>query len=236
MKNSLDKQPKLTDDMAGKLLANVFDACGQEPNTIPLATLASYSEYRREKFSFQKVLLILVLVIFCLLPLCLLAPDFTVVRTTPDSAKLHTYEIRVDSKLPIKLVAASIGGNGVYVSEAGERTFTVTPTENGTMTVKVTILNRQYEVKNIAVSGVDITAPCLTGEERVGDKLYLYVKDDGLGINWDGIYAITNGGEKIAPLSYDVNSGYVCFAFPSESVNIYVPDVKDNTLQLVLTM
>lgn len=231
-----DKHIKLSDDAAGKLLANVFDACGQEPNTIPLPKLASYSEYRREKYSFQKILLAVVLVIFCLLPLCFIAPQFDIVQTSPMDAKTPTYEVRVKSHIvPVSLVAADIDGHPQSVYESGERIFTIEPKTNGIMTIKVQLSNKQYGVKSISVTGADNKSPVLIKDEKIGDRLYLYIEDDVSGIDWEGIYGETMDGNMIDPISYSESGGYVVFEFPSESINIYIPDFKENILQLVLT-
>ena len=60
--------PALSDRLAERMLEHIFDACQVQPNTIPLKTLISYSNYRRERFSFQKSLLVAILLLFCLLP------------------------------------------------------------------------------------------------------------------------------------------------------------------------
>lgn len=66
--------PALSEALADRMLENIFDACQAEPNTIPLKTLISYTRYRRERFSFQKILLVVILLLFCLLPLLFLYP------------------------------------------------------------------------------------------------------------------------------------------------------------------
>ena len=69
------KGPVLDESLASQMLENIFDACEVEPNTVPLSVLTSYSNYRRERFLLQKVLLVIILLFFCLAPLMFIAPD-----------------------------------------------------------------------------------------------------------------------------------------------------------------
>lgn len=233
----LKSRPQLSDDTASKLLANVFDACGREHNTIPLDKLESYSVYRRERYSLQKTLVVITLLIFAALPLCFVMPKFTVVETTQPTDAAHVYEIRVKGSVPVSTVAASIGDHPFQVYETGEGTYAVEPNINGKMKVKVTLINKQYAVREVDVTEVDLDKPILISQKRENGKLYLYLADgeDGSGINWDGIYAENIDGKIYKPVEIDRYEGYVAFSFPKESVNIYVPDNKGNTLQLLLT-
>lgn len=228
-------RPELSDDAAQKLLNNVFDACNREPNNVPLEALESYSEYRREKYSFQKILLIVILAIFMLLPFCFICPELSVEKISTDDASLPQYRITVDGWFPIKLVSGQLNGRNINVYETGERTFVVQPVENGTMDINVRLINRQYDDATVEVAGIDTEAPYLVMDEHVGNYLLLYLQDDGLGIDWDGIYAEGSSG-SFSPVSYDADISVARFRFPSESVNIFIPDLKGNTLQLVVTV
>ena len=86
------------------------------------------------------------------------------------------------------------------------------------------------------VSGIDNESPYLVSNETVGDFLHLKVADDGLGIDYDKIYAETLSGTVIKPYSIKKSTGEIIFEIPDESMNIYIPDVKENTLQLVITI
>lgn len=229
--------PPLSADAADKLLANVFDACNQEHNSVPLDTLESYSEYRREKYGLQKVLLIIILVLFLALPFCFIAPEFTLDLLSEDFPRFPEYRVKVASFMPIRLVTADINGKNVPVYEAGEREFSIEPTVNGHLTVKVTLGNRQWNIKETDVSGIDIEAPVLLNDEHSGGYFNLYLTDgDGLGIDYGGIYGVLSNGTTIYPVSIDEGAGLVSFVFPDQSANFYIPDLKGNTLHLVLTI
>ena len=57
---SKKNQPALDDATADLMLGNIFDACEKERNTVPLSVLTSYSNYRKERFLLQKVILLIV--------------------------------------------------------------------------------------------------------------------------------------------------------------------------------
>ena len=229
-------RPQLNEDTASKLLANVFDACQREQNTIPLSTLESYSEYRREKHGLQKGLLIFILIVFMAMPLCFIAPKFTVTKISAESAKYPQYEIRVEGFIPVSYVASSVESTSLVVSESDDRVFTVVPTENGIMKIKVMLMNRQYNVAEISVTGIDNNSPLLSKSEKTDTELLLYVTDDGLGVDYNAVYAENNYGETILPLRYDEEQGLIVFARPEEDMSIFVPDKKGNKLELVITL
>lgn len=230
----------LSDDAASKLLANVFDACEQEQNSIPLETLASYSEYRREKHGLAKTVLIIMLLIFVALPFCFISPEFTITPLPADDPTcLPVFEVNVDGFLPINLVTASVEEHGLTVFETGDRSFSIEPSQNGVMKVKVKLSNRQYAVKEIKVEGIDLAAPTLVSDEVTGGMLRLLVTDDGT-IDYENIFALYNsdltGQNIIRPVEYSEVGGLVVFEFPTESMNVFIPDLAGNTLQLVITV
>ncbi len=226
--------PELSEEMAQTLLQNVFDACDRTPNTIPLSKLASYSEYRREKYSLQKGILLLVLALFLAIPFCFLLPRFRVTDITDEGAPVPRYAITVDSRFPLRRITAELNGHSIPVYETGDRQFAVEPAANGTLTVTVTNRNHQYQTVSLEVAGIDGEPPELTGDERVNDFLYLYLEDDGSGIDYGAAYARTVSGTVISPAK--TGEGYIAFPYPKESVSIFVPDRRGNILHLVVTL
>ena len=233
---SKQKIPQLSEDTAKKLLENVFDACEVQPNTVPLSALESYSEYRRERYSFQKILLIVILIIFLALPFCFILPRFSVTKISPDDAMFPQYEVKVLGSFPIKFVSANIGGDNIMVYESDERTYKIQPTVNGEMKIHVHFINHQYNEQTIEISGIDNNPPKLVSDARDGEYIHFCLTDDVLGIDFDSIYAETNSGARFYPESYDKSTGEVVVKISGESFNIYIPDFKNNVLQLVVTI
>lgn len=231
------KAPELTQDLAEKMLTNVLGNCQLEPNTVPLNKLESYSEYRRERYSFQKVIILVLLAVFLFLPVFFIYPDFDIReknRETPEEDP--AYELRISNAMPVSLVSAFIDGRKVAVYENESHVYTMEPTVNGTMKVRVTLLNRQWVEQEIEVTGIDRESPQLLDSSSDGEMLTLLVKDDGLGIDYDEIYSQGDSGTVYKPVSVQEEKGEILFEIPPESVTIYIPDIRDNLLKLAVTV
>lgn len=224
----------ISQELADQMLQNIFEACNVEPNTIRLEDLETYSNYRRDRFALRKILIRIILVLFLLVPVLFISPKIVAVQQTADQSP--TYNVSVESVLPVLSVKASINGKDVPVYEKQRRVYTLEPGEEGTMNVTVTILNHQYIQKKIKVTAVDNITPNVVSSSRKGDRLHLYVTDNVSGVDYDLVYATTRNGMKTKPLSIDEKKGLVIFKYPSESVNIFVPDKAGNQLQLLLTV
>ena len=224
--------PKLDEAQASAIMANVFAACEREPSTVPISVLASYTQYRRDRCSLQKGLVIFMLVVFMLLPLCFIAPRFDVREISRTQTGIPTLELDVRNWMPVRLVSARLDGRSVPVYESADRVYTIEPGSNGTLTLTVTLANQQYEVWSGEITGIDASAPKLDRSEYVSGNLRIYAVDDGVGVDYAAAYAVTLAGEQISPA--EIGSDYVAFPYGDE-LNIYIPDLNGNTLQLVLT-
>ena len=56
-------------EIASQILEQVFEANDMELNSISLEALASYSNYRKERFTLQRTILVIIMALFILLPL-----------------------------------------------------------------------------------------------------------------------------------------------------------------------
>lgn len=230
------KGPELDESTASQMLENIFDACEVEPNTVPLSVLTSYSNYRRERFLLQKVLLVIILLFFCLVPLLFIAPDIDLNLRDQGTNGKPAYELVVDTFIPVSRITATIGSSNVPVYEVADKTYSIEPTLNGTMTVTVTLKNHQFASVTCEVSGVDTVSPVVLSDKMVGDQIYLYLSDPDSGVDYDNISAIDIDGKEVEPVSFNQAGDYIIFDYPEKSLNIYVPDKAGNTLHLILTV
>ena len=228
-----NSSPSLDMRTADQMLQNVFDVCGVESNTIPLEVLSSYSNYRRERFALQKILLILMMVLFALLPILFIPPSYSVDLAAKSSVD-QEYGISVDSFLPVSYVTASLNGQNVPVYHTGEKDYAVIPDQNGLLEIKVALINRQYITREVAITGIDTEHPAVTTHAVAEGKVFLYVTDEDSGVDYEGIYALTLTGEELRP-DYDEVHGYFSFDYPEDSLYIYVPDHAGNQLHLILS-
>ena len=230
-------QPKLDDFTEAVMLGNIFDACDKEPNTVPLSVLLSYSNYRKDRFILQKVLLLLVFLLFCMVPFLFVPPTFEVSAYNIGSNKDPIYEIRVESTLiPISRVTATMGGHNIPVYETDSHVYQVQPEANGELLVSVTLSNHQTNTTSIMVQDVDVKTPVLLSNRQEGDTIHLYVEDVDSGIDYANVYAVDHLGKKFFPRSCNEETGEIIFDYPEDPLNIYVPDNADNVLHLILTV
>lgn len=229
-------EPQLDLDDASKILENIFAANQVEPNTIPLDVLTAYSNYRKERFSLQRTVLVVVMVLFLLLPFLFIAPSFTIQSETQGFEANPVYQVEVDTFMPVQRVTATIDGHNVPVYEVAAHVYSIEPPVNGHMTVSVTLINHQTVTHFIDVENVDSEAPLVVSNNMDEENVYLYLSDTGSGIKYEEIKAVNLSGQEILPVSYDTSTGCVAFAYPQETLNIYIPDNADNTLHLILTV
>ena len=65
-----------------------------------------------------------------------------------------------------------------------------------------------------------------------GKNVFLKVADEGIGVDFDGVYAVSGSGKAVKPRGYDRESGEVWFAYPKEKLDVYIPDSIGNTLHI----
>ena len=219
--------------MASEILEQVFDACKREPNTAPIEALASYSVYRKERFSLQRGIAAGAMLLFLLLPLLFILPVYHVELEKTGERGLPVYRIQVDSLMPVGRVTASLREHRLPVYEADSKQFTVEPTRNGRLIIDVELFNRQGRRTIWEVSDVDASAPKLTGSSSTAETICLRVKDEGIGVSYRGVYAVSASGKVYTPEAADDEQGII-FPYPEEPWDVYIPDHIGNTLHLSL--
>lgn len=228
--------PALDENLASQILENTFEACQVEPNSIPLEVLVSYSNYRKERFAFQKFVLVLIILLFCLLPFLFIYPNFTMELASTDTPYLPVYTINAESILPIDSIVASINGKKLPISQTNGHVFTVEPQENGILSVSVTLINNQTHTETMEVNSIDTTVPVFLSSSQENQMIYLYFSDPESGIDYQNITAVDERGRQVLPASYNEAESCVIFAYPSSALNVYIPDHAGNKLHLVLTI
>lgn len=230
-----DKVKPITQATASQMLANVFDACGTEPNTVPLEVLESYSNYRRERYALQRSVLVILLALFLLMPVLFLTPEVVVAEAKGTPGR-PIFEVSCSSFLPLRRISAVLNGEKLPVYEMDAGVYQVRPEENGHLEITVTLINEQSTTQSMEVTGVDVKAPELVGSAQEGDQLVIFFQDDSGELDYEGIYAKTAAGETILPEAWDPKGMSVTFRYPKEPLNIFVADRCGNSLQLALTV
>lgn len=229
--------PQLSFEEASRILERAFEANEMENNSIPLEVLASYSSYRKERFTLQRTILVIIKMLFILLPLLFIPAAFTVnMDETPGRNFNPVYRLTVDSLMLVDRVSASIDGFNIPVYEVDSHIYSLEPSRNGEMEVTVTLINRQTLTQYVKVTGVDREVPTALSCSKEGDELHLYLSDDGSGIDFSGIEALDLEGNEIEVIDVDEEAGRVTLPAVSDTINVYVTDQAGNKLQLILTI
>ena len=231
-----EKNRQLDPQIASQMLSNIFDACDFEKNSVPLEVLTSYSNYRKERFLFQKFILSFVIVLFFLLPILFVAPKFTLEQKQGEVYGKPYVELSVTGLIPTDKIEAVMGNTKVPVYEMADGTYQIIPHKNGKLDVTIFLVNKQYTTRSISVDGVDTKPPVLLSSEKAGGKLIIYFEEASGLLDYENIYAKTLNGEILTPLSYDENNLSITFQYPKESLNIYVSDMADNMLHVIVTL
>lgn len=228
--------PQLNEEIASRILEEAFKANEREPNSVPLSVLISYSNYRKERFTLQKTVLMVIMTCFLLLPLLFIPPNFTV-SSLSDHYEAHPqYRVDVDSLMLVERLTASINGRNIPVYEVDSHVYSIEPTQNGPMKITVTLINRQTQTEYIDVSNVDMDIPVITSNYLKKGDLYLHLSDDRSGVDFDNITASTPDGQEILPTKVDAEEGFIAFSRPIENLNIYIPDYAGNMLHIIVTV
>ena len=94
MSEKNEKDLKLDALAATKLLENVFEECDVEPNTVPMEALSAYSGYRKERFFLQRLILVIAIVLFLMLPFLFISPDYKV--SEADGKTIYQLDYRLE--------------------------------------------------------------------------------------------------------------------------------------------
>lgn len=229
--------PQLSFEEASKILERAFEANEMENNTIPLEVLASYSNYRKERFTLQRTILMIIMTLFIMLPLLFIPASFHVEEDKAIERDFNpVYRLAVDSKMLVERVNATIDGYNIPVYEMDSHVYSIEPSRNGEMEVTVTLLNRQTMTQYVDVTGVDREVPTVVSSKKEGDELFLQFSDAGSGIDFSNIEALDLDGNKIEEMTVDEETGRVTLPVVSSTINVYVTDRAGNKLQLILTI
>ena len=225
----------LDDDTAEQMLYNILDTLGMEQNTVPLQNLDIYMGYRKQRSRLMILVVGIMAAIISLLPLLLIRPNMTMEKTSnADEAGRPVYTVHVSSILEIYSVTAEIGGDQMPVYQEGASVYTVRPTRNGSMKITVTGENRRRVSTSVLVDTKDTKPPELVRRKTDGrDAVTLFLTDKS-GIDYDRISGSDEKGRTIEPVSWEESTGAVTFAYPSEKIEVSIPDRTGNVLRLIL--
>lgn len=226
--------PRLDVAEAEEILKLVFIDCGEKLDATPMEQLTSYSLYRKESFRLQRAVLAAALILFAMVPAFFVQPVFQTSYSPKGERGLPEYTIKIDGILPVRRVIAIMGEHRLPVYEVNGHEYTIEPTQNGTVNLTVELFSKQSISGELDVKNADVTAPSLLFYSFEDGKYILGVSDEGVGVDFENIYAEDAYGERIRPESYNRETGIVTFDETVHGAQVYIPDFFANTLKLNL--
>lgn len=220
--------PELDTQTANQLLNNVFEACNMEPSNIPVEVLESWGNYKKPAFDFGKMISFTFILLLILLPLLFFHPNISAKRINVDSATDATYNISVQTLLPVKSVSAALDGEPVTLIAKSAKEYTVALTKNGTLTITAKTFNGQKTTRTYEVTHLDTDKPVFIRSYTQDNQVFLIVQDTFSGINYAGITGLT-------PVSYDESTSTIIFPIPAEPQSVTIPDNAGNELTLLIS-
>ena len=227
--------PELDSALADKILANVLDSCGYQPNTVPLEQLSAAAAFNAKPALANKIAPLAIAATAVTTPLAIDAPEFTITQIA-ENTYMPVYEIDVDAVLPIESVRVTLNGKEVSSISPEAKTFNLTPDENGTMSITVTLVNGRSTTHTLELTEVDYIAPTAIVNTDVTDQLIICARDSLSGINYDAISGVDfDTGAAIAPLSCNPADGTIIFPYSKNTFKITIPDNAGNKYHLTVT-
>jgi len=228
------KPPELTLSAAEQMLANVFSACDRPPNSVDLETLVSYSNYRKERYSIQRTVIVAVLLLFMLLPLLFIAAVVEISSPKAVPGVNPVYTVSVTTAIPIRQIQARIDGRTIPMYETAPGEYELRPLSNGEMGISVTLLNKQETSTSVSVEMVDTQAPKLLSSEFPEDCIVFYVADEESAVDYDRITITDPDGNSVECPGYDADTGAVCLPYSDRILHVCIPDLYGNILSVDL--
>ncbi len=228
-------EPKLDALTATRMLEDIFEEVGAAPEFLPAEALAGYPEFERQRFLPQRVLLIVILVLWLLIPIFFITPKYDISQVSTNDQDLPVYTVEIQSLLPIRNVEAVLNGTDLPLYAKDSKTYAVEPNQNGTMEIRVTAVNNQTAVRSVVVAAVDDVGPKLISTKVDGQKVLLRMAENGTGVAYSNIYAVGQSSQDIVqPANYDRETGTITFELEQEKWDVYIPDIRGNALHLTV--
>lgn len=235
--DKLNKQsvPELDSALADKILSNVLDSCGYQPNTVPLEQLSAAAAFNAKPAIAGKIAPLAIAATAAVTPVAVDAPDFTVTQVAQNTYQ-PVYEIEVDAMLPIENVQVNLNGKEVSSIAPETHTFHLSPDTNGEMSVTVTLINGRSVTKSIELTEVDYVAPTASINIDSGEQIVIQANDDISGIDYEAVVGIDlDTSNAIAPLSYNAADGTIIFPYSKNTLKITIPDIAGNKYHVTIT-
>ena len=223
----------LSRDQAKLVLENVFNACSVPPNSVPMEILEDNIKHNRFITLLTRAMAVAALAALVFLPLFFSKANVSCSLGIPQGDAVQV-TVDVATLLPVGSVEITLDGEPLdWVKTGG--LYSATVTENGTLVAKVTTVNNQTAQASAEIRAFADRKPTIVSHELQGGRFTFTVEQGSYPVDFPAIYALDEEGGAVAPASWDEASGQVVFEGVEGVYNFFVPDIKGNVLQAILT-
>lgn len=228
------KQPKeLSKENAQQVLNNVLGACNMPPNTLPLELLEENIKHKRLLTVLPRVLAILAIVAFLILPFLYLEANVNC-KVIPQEGNRISVETTVTTLVPVRGVSFTLNGSPLEYSQLNN-VYTVETQASGEFVARITTWDGKTVEQTMPLQLPSVVKPSITDHSYTANTFTFTVVQGSFAVDFDGIYAINPAGERQLPSSVDQASGKVVFEQVDSTYNFFIPDIQGNVLQAVLS-
>lgn len=183
----------------------------------------------------ERIYLICVIAFVFLLLLSLPAKvkDVVVDTSTADSVDVS---FRVTPIPFMDTIHAYINNESVAVTRE-DGYFHIQAEKNGQLILSVRTFMGRVTMQAITINSVDDRPPRILDHYNQDGTIFIFLADDGSGVDWKNITAVDSNTGVSVPLSdIDEAEGYICLPFPGGSITILAPDRSGNVLTAMLEL
>lgn len=140
-------------------------------------------------------------------------------------------EVRVKSLLPVRNVTAALDSEAVELTKKDGKHYTALLKKNGVLEIYMENVNGMASTVFEQINILDDTPPAIVSSQLDDGVLTLYLDDSQAGIDYTSIYATTEEGETLSPISTDKLNGKIEFEMESDSIVVFITDLSGNQSQ-----
>ena len=164
------------------------------------------------------------LILFCVIA----KPSMTISVADTNDYLSTEVTVTVTSRFPSGEPTATLDGEPLELVKGKKRTYTTTVYKNGSIEVNVKNINGMTSAAFEHVNVLDDNPPALENTSVTDGVLTLTVTDSQSGVNFDSIYALNSGNERVDPLTVNRSTNTVSYEMEQSGLQVYAMDRAGN--------
>lgn len=212
----------LTTEQAQQILNNILLRDNRTPTASPLQKVQKDAFTTLKSLRLIHLICISGIILLLIFPFLLSRPVFNI--SDPFiNGNSTVVELDISSFIPIKEIKAWLNDHPLDVASTDTDTYQIKIEASGTLSITVVSYNEQSYSTSVTVEPL-VDKPEIVSSYEENDTIVIDLADGTWPIDYSNIYAQTDDGTIIRPLSFNAAAQTVTFAYPTERMYIYIPD------------